>query len=86
MPSKNVSKKDIYKIIEVFEKIEKLPYEKKRPDHERTDTYFHLARQLAKYMMRYDNLNGYDHGGYTEMTAPYLNVNLQTRLNQNTVS
>ena len=24
--------------------------------------------------MRSDKLNWYDHGGYTEMTAPYLNV------------
>ena len=26
--------------------------------------------------MRYDNLNWHDHGGYTEMTSPYLNVNV----------
>ena len=71
----NVSKKDLYKIIKEFEKIEKLPYEKKRSKHEPTDSYFHLARQLAKCMMRSKNLNWHDHGGYTEMTAPSLNVN-----------
>ena len=27
-------------------------------------------------MMRSDNLNWYDHGGYTEMTALYSNVNV----------
>ena len=27
-------------------------------------------------MMRYDNLNWNDHGGYTEMTAPSLNVDV----------
>ena len=27
-------------------------------------------------MMRSDNLNWYDHGGYKEMTAPYSNVNV----------
>ena len=27
-------------------------------------------------MMRSDNLNWYDHGGYTEMTTPYSNVNV----------
>ena len=27
-------------------------------------------------MMISDNLNWYDHGGYTEMTAPSLNVNV----------
>ena len=61
----NVSKKDLSKIIKEFEKIEKIPYEKKRPQHEPTDRYFHLARQLAKCMMRSDNLNWHDHGGYT---------------------
>ena len=61
----NVSEKDISKIIKEFEKIEKLTYEKKRPKHEPTDSYFHLARQIAKCMMRSDNLNWYDHGNYT---------------------
>ena len=27
-------------------------------------------------MMRSNNLNWYDHGGYTKMTAPYSNVNV----------
>ena len=53
----NVSEKDLLKIIKEFEKIEKPPYEKKRPKHEPTDSYFHLARQLSKCMMRSDNLN-----------------------------
>ena len=70
MPIGNVSEKDISKIIKEFEKIEKLPYEKKRPKHEPTDSYFHLARELEKFMMISDNLNWYDHGGYKEMTAP----------------
>ena len=72
----NVSEKDISKIIKEFEKNDKLPYEKKRPKHDPTDSYFHLARQLAKCMMRSNNLNGYDCGGYTKMTAPYLNGNV----------
>ena len=33
----NVSKKDLSKIIKDFEKIKKLPYEKKWPKHEPTD-------------------------------------------------
>ena len=61
----NVSEKDLLKIIKEFEKIEKLPYENKRPKHEPTDSYFRLARQLAKCMMIYDELNWRDHGGYT---------------------
>ena len=39
-----VSEKDISNIIKDFEKIEKLPYEKKRPKYEPIDSYFHLAR------------------------------------------
>ena len=54
----------------------KLPYEKKRPKHNPTDRYLHLARQLAKCMMRSDKLNWHDHGGYTEMTAPSSNFNV----------
>ena len=73
---RNISKKDLSKIIKEFEKIEKLPYEKKRPKHEPTESYFHLARQLAKCMMRSDNLNWHDHDGYTEMTAPSSKANV----------
>ena len=71
-----VSEKDIYKIIREFEKFEKLPYEKKRPKQEPTDSYFNLAIQLAKCMMSSDKLNWYDHNGYTKMTDPYSNVNV----------
>ena len=62
---RNFSKKDLSNIVKEFEKFEKLPYEKKRPKHEPTDSYFHISRQLAKCMMRYNNLNWHDHGGYT---------------------
>ena len=64
------------KIIKEFEKIGKLSYDNKRPKHDPTDSYFHLARQLAKCMMRSDKLNWHDHVGYTEMTAPSSNVNV----------
>ena len=43
----NVSKKDLSKIVKDFEKIKKLPYEKNRPKHEPTESYFYLERQLA---------------------------------------
>ena len=72
----NVSEKDIYKIIREFEKFENLSYEKKRPKHEFTESYFHLAREIGKCVLRSDKLNWYDHGGYMEMTAPYSNVNV----------
>ena len=65
----NVSKKDLSKIIREFEKFKKLPYEKKRPKHEPTDSYFYLARQIEKCMMGSDTLNWHDYGGYTEMPA-----------------
>ena len=70
----NVSEKDISKIIKRFEKIEKLPYEKKSPKHEPTVSSFHLAREIAKCMMRSNKLNWYDHINYTKMTAPYSNI------------
>ena len=41
---RNVSEKDLSKIIKEFEKIGKLPYEKKRPKHEPAPNYFHLER------------------------------------------
>ena len=49
---KNISNKDLSKIIGEFEK---LPYEsdeKKRPKNEPTDSYFYLWWQLAKCMVR----------------------------------
>ena len=71
----NVSEKDLSKIIKEFDKIGKLPYEKKRPKYEPTHSYFHLVRQLVKCMMRSDKLNRHDHGSYTEVTAPSSNIN-----------
>ena len=64
------------KIIKEFEKIGKLPYEKKRPKYESTHSYFHLVRQLAKCMMISDKLNLHDHGIYIEKTDPSSNVNV----------
>ena len=65
----NVSEKDLSKIIREFEKSEKLPYGKKRHKHEPTESYFHLAREIAKCMTRSDKLNWYGHGSYTKITA-----------------
>ena len=70
------SEKDIPNIIKKFEKIEKLPYEKKRLKNEPTESYFCLAKQIAKCMIRSDKLNWYDHGSYTKMTDPSSNVNV----------
>ena len=72
----NFSKKDILKIIREFEKFEKLPYEKKRPKHEPTESYFHLAREIAKCMMRSDEYNRHVHCSYAEKTVPSSNINV----------
>ena len=72
----NVSEKGLSKIIKEFEKIGELPYEKRIPKHETTPSYFHLVRQLAKCMMRYDEHNRNVHNSYTEETSPPLNVNV----------
>ena len=72
----NVSEKDFSKIIKEFEKIGKLPYEKRNPKHEPNPSYFHLVRQLAKCMMRSDEHNLHVHGSYTGKTAPSSNVNI----------
>ena len=71
---RNISKKDLSKIIREFEKFEKFSSKKKRPEHEPIDSYFYLARQLAKCMMISNTLNLHNYGSYTEMTAPSLNI------------
>ena len=48
---RNISKKDLSKIIKEFDKLPHQSYEKKRPKYEPTDRYFYLARQLARCMM-----------------------------------
>ena len=64
----NVSEKDISKIIKEFEKIGKLPYEKKILKHDPTPSYFNLVMQLEKCMMRSDEHNRHVHGSYAEET------------------
>ena len=55
----NISKKDPSKSIREFEKLPYESYEKKRPKYEPTDSYFYLARQLVKFMMRDYALNSH---------------------------
>ena len=71
---RNVSKKDLSKMIREFEKFERLCYEKKRPKNYPTDSYFYLSRQLAKCMIKADSLNWQGYGSYTEMTDMSSNV------------
>ena len=72
----NVSETELSNIIKEFGKIRKLHYEKKRPKHEPTDSYFHLVRCIAECMMRSDEHNRHVHVSYAEDTAPSLNVNV----------
>ena len=65
----NVRKKELSKIIREFEKLPYQTYEREMQKHEPTDSYFYLAIQLAKCMMRADALNWHDYGGYTEMNS-----------------
>ena len=44
-------------------------YEIRRPKHEPTDSYFYPARQLEKFIMRYDALNSDNYPVRTEMTG-----------------
>ena len=67
------------KIIKEFEKIGKLPYDKRILKHEPTPSYFHLVRQLAECMMRSNELNWHVHGSYAEKTAPSSNVNVTNK-------
>ena len=61
----NFSEKDPYRIIRDFDKIDKLPYDNKRPKNDPTGSYFHLEIQLSKCMMISDNINCHNHGSYT---------------------
>ena len=73
---KNVSEKDLSKIIIEFEKIGKVPYVKMIPKHESTSSYFHIVMCLANCMMISDEHNQHVHSSYAEETAPSSNVNV----------
>ena len=60
--------KDLSKIIREFEKLPYKIYEMSRPKHEPTDSYFYLARYIAKCMMRYYALNLHVYPVRTEIT------------------
>ena len=65
----NVSMKDLSKIIRKFEKLSYKSYERRRPKHDPTDSYFYLAIQFAKCMMRTDALNSHTYPLRTETTG-----------------
>ena len=65
----NVSKKERSKIIRWFEILTYESYERKRPKHDPTDSYFYLARKLAKCMTKVDALKLDHYSVRMEMTA-----------------
>ena len=65
----NVSLKDNSKIIKEFEKLPYKGYMRKRPKHEPDDSYFYLAIQIAKCIMRADDLNSHIESLRTEITS-----------------
>ena len=73
---RNVSKKELSKIIKGFEKIGKVPYVKRIPKHEPTSRYYHLVRCIAECIMRSDEHNRHVHGSYAEDTDSSLSVTL----------
>ena len=78
--------KDLSKIIREFEKLSYKSYERRRHKYDPTDSYFYVARQLAKCMMRYDALNSHVYPVRTEMTRvkhiPFSHIFLRTIDNQ----
>ena len=66
---RNFSKKDLSKIIREFEKLSYKIYERRRPKHEPTDSYFYLSRQLTKCMMRAVSLHSHVYPVRTEITG-----------------
>ena len=70
----NVSKKDLSKIIGVFEKLTCESYENNRPKYDPTDSYFYLARHLVNGRMRADVLNSHVYPVRTEMNDPSYHI------------
>ena len=61
--------KDLSKVIKEFDKLPYKSYERRRPKHEPIDSYFYLAIQLGKCILRDDVLNSQDYPVRTEMTG-----------------
>ena len=55
----NISMKDLSNIIRDFDKFFYKSYERRRPKHEPTDSYFYPSIKLAKCMIRSDALNSH---------------------------
>ena len=67
--------KDLSNKIKEFEKIVKVPYFKRIPEHEPTSSYFHIVVCLGYCLMRCGENNHHLHDGYEENMAPSSDVN-----------
>ena len=65
----NVSMKDLSKTIRGFETLPYKCYGRRRPKENPTDSYFYLSRQVAKCMMRDDEINLHVYSIRSEMTS-----------------
>ena len=65
----NVSMKELSKITRESQKFTYKSYERIRPKHEPTDSYFCILRHLVKCMMRSDALNSHVYPIGAEMAA-----------------
>ena len=67
--------KDLLNIIKDSEKLPYNDYLWKSSKHEPTDSYFYLARHIAKYIMRARGLNSHIDPVRTETTGmPYIPI------------
>ena len=78
--------KDLSKIIREFDKLTYNSYERRRPNHYPTDSYFYLTMHLVKCMMRADALNSDNYPLRTAITGAKkfrsFTIFLQTIANQ----
>ena len=61
--------RDLLKIIRELEKLPYKSYDRRSTEHDPTDSYFYLERQLAKCIMRDDSLNLDNYPTETEMAG-----------------
>ena len=79
---KNVSKKDLLKIIKEPEKIGKVPYVKKIPKREPIFSYYHVVRCITECTMRSDEHNRHVHDSKRKGLLRHRTLMLRTRKNQ----
>ena len=72
----NVSEKDISRLLRSLRKFRNYLMRRRGPNMSLLTATFVQQESLRSVWWDPINLNWYDHGGYTKMTAPYSNVNV----------